>query len=228
MRYPNDFPRVLAQELGSLTGVRLEPALRELSHAPTASRVRVTLARVQDLFCGPWPWRRPEVTSESVRVVASSLVELALASEPDCRDFPFASAGHAHFIGCPTCAKRLGVIYAVAVEDLRRVDLRPRRELYMSYRRALETMLPFVDIDCGGGVSVPVLAETDGQESAVVEAADRLWRVPEFLHRLDGAILSERVRAGRTLPDDGFRETVDGFVRGVVTLRFVGRVTGRA
>lgn len=222
MRFPNSLPVDLAKELAGMTGVRLEPAWRELPHSPSVPRVRATLDRVQGLFCGPSPWRKPEVSTVSVSGVARSLADLALVSEPDCLAFPF--AGHGHFVGCPTCAKRLAVIYAVAVQDLARADLQPKRVLYTSYRQALATLLPLVEIDCGE-VIVPVLAETEDQERIALAAAERLWFVPEFVDRLGAALLEERARVGRELGEASFRKTAEGFVARTAGLRLVGSVT---
>ena len=72
--------------------------------------------------------------------------------------------------------------------------------------------LRFVFVDCGNGVSVPILAENEEQEGIAIEAARRLWLIPDFIRALNGALLRTRNRRNKRLPDEYYRHIADLFL----------------
>jgi|GEM_PF-6646363 len=229
MRFQSSFPVDLAREIGRATGVELEPRLRKLLHEPTEPRVQVTLERLRRTVCDPFILGLMEVPTDagSVIAVAESLVGLAAAMpHDDCASTLLVDRA-AHFRWCPSCSKRLAVVYTVAVEDLKSSDQSSLRDLRSCYRRASDTLLPFLLVDCDGS-SLPFYAETAGQDAIAERAVGRLWRIPEFVADLNSILLSERARVGKRIDDERFEEIVAEFVTSRTTLRFVGRFVGRA
>jgi hypothetical protein len=227
MRFLETLPTELAVAVGEMTGVKLTSSWMRLRHQPTSPRVSATVARLRDFICASTRFRPVRIPEDfrSVPLVAEALIELASAAPPSECLSGVLSRGREHFTSCPICARHLAALFAATVADLRTVDLPPRHKLVRSYRRAYEAMLPFIEIDCGAGATVPVFAETMEEEEAVLEAARDLWRIPRLLRGLNVELLRVRAECDGQLASKLFRETVRDFVREQTVLRFVPRIS---